>query len=256
MALVILDRFSQWLQAYACKTKSAKETYSSFQRFLGPDVKAKHVYTDNSKEFEKALADLQFSHDTSTPYRPQTNGVAERAVRKVKEGTSSTLLQSGWDEAWWPYAMVCYCFLRNIIDILADGKTAYYHRFGINFPGPKIPFGCEVKYKPSSPADEDKVHKFGDKMLPGIFLGYDQQAGGGWSGDLLLADQEELAAADSVSDVYIRRIPQKEVEVILVGGKWVFPLAVGSLQQPTGGVKEKAMRRRKLHTIRRRQSRG
>ena len=71
-----------------------------FQRFLGPDVKAKHVYSDNSREFKKALKELGFSHDTSTPHHPESNGVAERAVRRVREGTSACLVQSGLDTQW------------------------------------------------------------------------------------------------------------------------------------------------------------
>ena len=35
------------------------------------------------------------------PHRSETNGIAERAVRRVKEVTSSLLVQSGSDEQWW-----------------------------------------------------------------------------------------------------------------------------------------------------------
>ena len=41
---------------------------------------------------------LSWNHCTSTPYRSKTNGIAERAVRRVKEGTSAVLLQSGLNE--------------------------------------------------------------------------------------------------------------------------------------------------------------
>jgi len=207
------------------------------------------VYTDNSKEFEKAMEDLQVPHDTSTPYRPQTNGVADRAVRRVKEGTSAALVQSGWDECWWDYAMHRYCMLRNIVDTLANGHTAYHNRFGIDFPGPLIPFGAEIRYKPSSPGDKEMVHELGDKMLPGIFMGYDQQAGGGWSGDLLLANQEEIRSAEHTGEIYVRRIPQKEVEIVKVSNAWYFPLATGDLRQPTAGSKPSTPRRRKLHSM-------
>ena len=83
VALVIQDRYSLWLQGYAAKTKNAADTLKGFQRFLGPQTKAEHVYTDGSKEFDRAMQDLAVNHDTSTPPRPQTNGVAERAVRRV-----------------------------------------------------------------------------------------------------------------------------------------------------------------------------
>ena len=88
-----------------------------------------HTYTDGSKEFKHALRELGWCHDTSTPYRSQTNGVAERAVRRVKERTSCALATSGLEAQWWPEAMSCYCFLRNVEDVLKDGFTAYKSKF-------------------------------------------------------------------------------------------------------------------------------
>ena len=43
-----------------------------------------------------------------------TNGIAERAVRRIKEGTSAVLLQSGLDEKWRADSMECCCCLRNV----------------------------------------------------------------------------------------------------------------------------------------------
>ena len=42
----------------------------------------------------QVLRELSWNHCTSTPHRSETNGIAERAVRRVKEGTSAVLLQS------------------------------------------------------------------------------------------------------------------------------------------------------------------
>ena len=50
-----------------------------------------------------------------TPHRSEINGIAARAVRRVKEGTSAVLLQSGLNESWWADSMECYTYLRNII---------------------------------------------------------------------------------------------------------------------------------------------
>ena len=76
-----------------------------------------------SLEFGKACEDLSWNHCTSTPHRSETNGIAERAVRRVKEGTSAVLLQSGLDENWWADFMECYTYLRNMQDLLSDGET-------------------------------------------------------------------------------------------------------------------------------------
>jgi len=56
-----------------------------FQRFLGPKTEEEHVYKDGSKEFKAVRKQLQFSHDCFTPHTPQTNGIAERAVRKGRD---------------------------------------------------------------------------------------------------------------------------------------------------------------------------
>ena len=49
----------------------------------------------------------EFPHGVSTPQRPQNNGAAERAVRRV-EGTRCCLLKSGHGHMWWLAAMRAY----------------------------------------------------------------------------------------------------------------------------------------------------
>ena len=105
------------------------------------------------------------------------NGIAERAVRRVKEGTSGVLLQSGHDGKWWSDPLECCCYLRNVQDFLAEGKTPYERRFGEPLKGPIMPFGAMIEYHPSSPKDLARIHQFGKKVLPGIFLGCDLIAG-------------------------------------------------------------------------------
>ena len=45
---------------------------------------------------------IPWKHWTSTHHRSETNGIAERAVRRVKESTSAVLLQSRLDEGGGP----------------------------------------------------------------------------------------------------------------------------------------------------------
>ena len=114
---------------------TSQETERSLRKFLEPSKKAKVIYTDNSLEFSKSCEDLSWNHRTSTPFRSEMNGIAERAVRRVKDGSSAVLLQSGVDENWWADSMECYCYLRNVQDLLADGKTPCERRFGEPFKG-------------------------------------------------------------------------------------------------------------------------
>ena len=155
-AVVVQDLATQWIQSYPCKTKTSKETQRSLQKFLEPNRKPTVIYTDNSLEFGKACEDLSWNHCTSTPHRSETNGIAERAVRKVTEGTSAVLLQSGLDESWWADSMECYTYLRNIQDLLSDGKTQYERRFEEPFKGPIIPFGFLLEYQRISSKDLSK----------------------------------------------------------------------------------------------------
>ena len=138
------------------------------------------------------------------------HGIAERAVRRVKEGTSAVLLQSGLNESWWADSMECYTHLRNITDVLSDGKTPCERRFGQPFKGPIIPFGSLVEYHPITAKDQSRIHHFGKTVLPGLFFGYALYAGRIWKGDVLIADLEELETMDA-SEIYSKRLNAKEV---------------------------------------------
>ena len=167
-AVLVQDLATQWIQAYPCKTETSQETQRSLQKFLEPERNPKVIYIDNSLEFGKACEDLSWNHCTSTPHRSETNGIAERAVRRVKEGTSAVLLQSGLNESCWADSMECYTYLRNVTDLLSDGKTPYERRFGQPFKGPIIPFGSLVEYHPITAQDQSRIHQFGKKVLPWI----------------------------------------------------------------------------------------
>ena len=218
-AVVVQDLVTQWIQAYPCKTKTSQETQRSLQKFLESDRKPKVIYTDNSLEFGKSGEDLSWNHCTSTSHRSETNGIAERAVRRVKEDISAVLLQSGPNDKWWTYSMECYIYLRNVTDILSDGKTFYERRFGQSFKGPIIPFGSLAEYSPITAKDQSRIHQFGKKVLSELILGYALYAGGIWKEDVLVAVLEELETMDGnlLNKTQCERgdISQKKGELIL-----------------------------------------
>ena len=75
--------------------------------------------------------------------------------------------------------MECYTYLRNIQDLLSEGKTPNERLFGIPFNGPVVPFGAMVEYHHISAKDQSRLHQFGSKVLPGIFFGHALYVGGG-----------------------------------------------------------------------------
>ena len=87
------------------------------------------------------------------------------------------MIQSGLFDELWDFAMDRYCYMCNVHDKMADGKTAYEKTFGVTFDGPLIPFGANVSYRHISSKDVSRLHQFGKQKLPGIFMGYVFRAG-------------------------------------------------------------------------------
>ena len=104
--------------------------------------------------------------------------------------------------------MECYTYLRNVTDLLSDGKTPYERRFGQPFKGLIVPFGS--LFHPRTAKDQSRIHQLGKKVLPGLFLGYALYAGRIWKGDVLVADLEELETMDT-SEIYSKRLNATEV---------------------------------------------
>ena len=115
--------------------------------------------------------------------------------------------------------MQYFCFMSCVTDLVFDpvtreAATPYKNRFGEDFRGPQIPLGAEVQYVPITKKDKKRLHEFGSKTLRGIFAGYYQREGGGWSGDLKIIDAEELMQADSAKRVHFKRFKADELSLI------------------------------------------
>ena len=122
-SIVVQDLATQWIQSYSCKTKTSQETgvYES--------CSSRH----NSLDFRKSCEDLSWNHRT-------TNGIAERAVRRIKEGTSAVLLQSGLDEKW--RSMQCYFYVYEMFKTSWKmGKHLVRGDSENHLKGPIIEFG-------------------------------------------------------------------------------------------------------------------
>ena len=102
MFLIIIDAYSKWIEVFPMSNITATTTIQRlttlFAQFGIPDT----IVSDNgptfvSHEFESYLQHQGIRHVTSAPYHPASNGLAERAVRIVKNGlkrnTTGTLTE-------------------------------------------------------------------------------------------------------------------------------------------------------------------
>ena len=126
-----------------------------------------------------------------------------------------------------PWNVTPICETLQIL--LSNGKTPYEKRFGQPFKGPVIPFGSLVEYHSITAKDQSRIHQFGKKVLPGLFLGYALYAGRIWKGDVLIADLEELETMDA-SEIYSKRLNAKEVILPEEKGEFIFPIADGRIK--------------------------
>ena len=87
--LLVVDYFSRYIEIARLERPTTQEVImhlkSMFARHGIPEV----VVSDNGPQyscetFKEFACDFQFQHDTSSPYYPQGNGEAERAVRTIK----------------------------------------------------------------------------------------------------------------------------------------------------------------------------
>ena len=101
------------------------------------------------------------------------------------------------------------------------------------FNGPVIPFGAMVEYHPISAKDISRLHQFGKKVLPGIFLGYVFWSVEIWKGDIMMADIEELEETDA-SEIHARRLNENKVLTPMKGDNFIFPVADGTVKTPGG----------------------
>ena len=210
-------------QSYPCKTNTSLETDRSLRKFLEPSEKPEVTNTDNSLEFGNSWKTSHWSIVLPRAIDPRRMRLL-RVVRRIQEGTSAVLLQSGLDEKWWADSMEFYCFLRNIQDLLTDEKTPYERRFRRTIQ----PSGALVVHDAISPKDQSRFSQYGKKVSPGIFIRYALTVVRIWKGDILVADIEELENMGA-SEIHPRRINAKEVFGATKGWFFfTFPVADGT----------------------------
>ena len=156
--------------------------------------------------------------------RSETNEKAERAVRRVNERRASVSMQSGLSDRWWSDAIECHRYLRNTHDSLTVGKTRHQTT---------IRCSTQLSHHTIRSRNIARIHLH--KRHTTSSEAWQQNVGrhiygGGWSGDLLIADWDDLMK-NIASEVHVKRLKSEEVQLTKFQDKCVIPCADGSLEQ-------------------------
>ena len=91
MFLIVIDAYSKWLEVHCMKSTTSNATIEKLREIFATHGLPATLVSDNgsnftSSEFEEFMKRNGIKHIKVAPYRPASNGLAERAVRVFKEG--------------------------------------------------------------------------------------------------------------------------------------------------------------------------
>ena len=221
---------TQWMQFCLCKKKNLfrkrKKTYKSSWSQRGnqsPFILTIHQNLVNPVKI------LSWNHCTSTPHRSETDGIAEKAVRRLETGTFAVLLQSGlvkkkvdkFHEMLLPSAKQSRSFFlieRHLVGGDSDGEPCY---------GFVIPFGemientlCLLKtFRINSVQKFFQVYSF-DIRCTGVESGKEPF----WSQTLRNWNRWDA------SEIFVKRRNAKEVVTSMNNENFIFPVVDGTMK--------------------------
>ena len=130
--ITFVDDRTKYCYVYLLKTKGkAIEKFVLYKKEVENqlDKKIKVLRSDRGAEYESPFVDFSAQHgiihETTTSYSPQSNGVAERKNRPLKEMMNAMLLSSGLPQNMWGEAILSANYLLNKVPKKKAKKTPY-----------------------------------------------------------------------------------------------------------------------------------
>ena len=181
--VTFIDDFSRKISVFIIKNKSQVfDCFVKFKLLVENQLsrKIKILRSDGGLEYcnhsMKTFCELNgIVHQTSCPYSPQQNGLAERYNRTIAERARCMLFDANLTRGFWAEAVSTAVKLINsstnastksVPDVMWSGKPVDYARFRV--------FGCKAMAK----IPDQKRKKLDKKSTECIFVGYaDEQKG-------------------------------------------------------------------------------
>ena len=174
--ITFIDDNSRYCYIYLLRSKDeAVEVFKHYklevENQLGKKIKI--IRSDKGGEYDAPFDELcsqnGIIHQTIAPYSPQSNGVAERKNRTLKEMMNAMLISLGLPQNLWGEAILSANYMLNRIPPKRTNQTPYElwkgHKPSYNYL--KM-WRCLAKVAVPSP----KKTKIGPKTVDCVFIGY------------------------------------------------------------------------------------
>lgn len=176
--LTFIDDYTRKVFVYFLHNKS--DVFTKFKEFKALvenqlTLKIKCIRTDNGKEylsneFSDYLKKTGIIHQTSNPYTPQQNGLAERMNRTLMERARCMLINASLQKQYWAEAVYTAAYITNRCPTRVLSYVTPEEQWSGKKPDMrhiKI-FGCEAMVH----ATKEKTQKLDPRASKMIFVGY------------------------------------------------------------------------------------
>ncbi|CAL1356033.1 unnamed protein product [Linum trigynum] len=174
--ITFIDDSTRYCYVYLLSSKD--EAIDAFKQFKAEvenqlNKKIKMARSDRGGEYEFPFEEICLEngiiHQTSAPYTPQKNGVAERKNRTLKDMMNALLLNSALPQNLWGEAILIATQILNRVPY-SKTQTIPYEKWKGKRPNLNYfkVWGCLAKVRVPKP----KQVKLGPKTIDCIFIGY------------------------------------------------------------------------------------